>query len=188
MEQSDLTNKYIRTYHNVLTKENCQHLIDKFEDSSSQWVKTDLDNHRHFTEINLNLHKDWQEYATLLFEKCRLLVDKYRKDVKIDSIKQWPEKFGFEQIRFKKYEDNDKDEFREHVDVTDYNSARRFLVIFLYLNKNDGGDTTFTDYNIRVRPEAGKALMFPPLWTYQHTGEKPKNQPKYLVGTYLHYV
>ena len=34
MEQLDLTNKYIKTYDNVLTKENCQHLIDKFEDSS----------------------------------------------------------------------------------------------------------------------------------------------------------
>ena len=178
MEQLDLTNKYIKTYDNVLTKENCQHLIDKFEDSSSQWVKTDLDNHRHFTEINLNLYKDWEAYAKLLFDKCRSLVDNYVKDVKIDSIKQWPEKFGFEQIRFKKYEDNGKDEFRQHVDVTDYNSARRFLVIFLYLNDNDGGETTFADYNIRVKPEAGKALMFPPLWTYQHTGEKPKNKPK----------
>ena len=87
MEQLDLTNKYIKTYDNVLTKENCQHLIDKFEDSSSQWVKTDLDNHRHFTEINLNLHKDWQDYAKLLFDKCRSLVDKYTKDVKIDNVK-----------------------------------------------------------------------------------------------------
>ena len=108
--------------------------------------------------------------------------------MKIDSIKQWPEKFGFEQIRFKKYEDNGKDEFRQHVDVTDYNSARRFLVIFLYLNDNDGGETPFADYDIRVKPQAGKALLFPPLWTYQHTGEKPKNNPKYFVGSYLHYV
>ena len=115
MEQLDLTNKYIKTYDNVLTKENCQHLIDKFEDSSSQWVKTDLDNHRHFTEINLNLHKDWQDYAKLLFDKCRSLVDKYTKDVKIDNVKQWPETFGFEQIRFKKYEDNDKDEFKQQL-------------------------------------------------------------------------
>ena len=63
-----------------------------------------------------------------------------------------------------------------------------FSGLWLYLNDNDGGETTFADYNIRVKPEAGKALMFPPLWTYQHTGEKPKNKPKYIVGTYLHYV
>ena len=106
----------------------------------------------------------------------------------IPFIKQWPEKYGFEQVRFKKYEDNDKDEFREHVDVTDYNSARRFLVFFLYLNNNDGGETTFPEYDIKIKPETGKVLMFPPLWTYKHTAEKPKNQPKYIVGSYLHYV
>ena len=110
MVRSDLTNNYIKTYDNVLTKDQCQHLIDKFEDSSNQWVKTELENHRSFTEINLNLHSDWEEYAKLLFDKFRPLVDKYVKDVKIDTIKQWPEKFGFEQVRFKKYEDNDKDE------------------------------------------------------------------------------
>ena len=188
MEQLDLTNKYIKTYDNVLTKENCQHLIDKFEDSSSQWVKTDLDNHRHFTEINLNLYKDWEAYAKLLFDKCRSLVDNYVKDVKIDSIKQWPEKFGFEQIRFKKYEPNNEDEFQTHVDVTNYNSARRFLVFFMYLNNNDGGETTFPDYDISIKPEAGKVLVFPPLWTFRHAGQKPINQPKYIIGSYLHYV
>ena len=49
MAQSDLTSKYIRTYDNVMTADQCQHLIDKFEDSSSQWVKTELENHRSFT-------------------------------------------------------------------------------------------------------------------------------------------
>ena len=34
MEQLSLKNKYIKTYDNVLTKDQCQHLIDKFEDSA----------------------------------------------------------------------------------------------------------------------------------------------------------
>ena len=38
---------------------------------------------------------------------------------------------------------NDKDEFKEHVDVGDYASARRFLVFFLYLNDNFGGQNIF---------------------------------------------
>ena len=59
MAQLDLTSKYIRTYDNVMTADQCQHLIDKFEDSSSQWVKTELENHRSFTEINVSMHEDW---------------------------------------------------------------------------------------------------------------------------------
>ena len=37
----------------------------------------------------------------------------------------------------KKYMPNNIDEFKEHVDVSDYASARRFLVFFLYLDDND---------------------------------------------------
>ena len=188
MEQLSLKNKYIKTYDNVLTKDQCQHLIDKFEDSASQQVKTILDDHMSFTEINISMHNGWQEYSDILFPKFRELVDKYTKDVKIDDIKQWPEKYGFEQIRFKKYEPNGEDEFKTHVDVTNYNSARRFLVFFMYLNNNDGGETTFPDYDIKIKPEAGKVLMFPPLWPFKHAGEKPINQPKYIIGSYLHYV
>ena len=187
MAQSDLTSKYIRTYDNVMTPDQCQHLIDKFEDSSNQWVKTELENHRSFTEINVSMHEDWQEYTKTIFTKLRGVLTKYIEDVNIDKIKQWPEQTGFEQIRFKKYEP-DTDEFKTHVDVTDYNSARRFLVFFMYLNNNDKGETTFPDYDVSVKPETGKVLVFPPLWTYKHTGEKPTIKPKYIIGSYLHYV
>ena len=46
-------------------------------------------------------------------------------------------KYGFEAIRMKKYMPNNIDEFKEHVDVGDYASARRFLVFFLYLDDNE---------------------------------------------------
>ena len=102
--------------------------------------------------------------------------------------KQWPERFGFEEIRFKRYLPNDKDEFKEHVDVGDYASARRFLVFFLYLNDNYGGHTSFSEYDTVVQPKTGRLLMFPPTWTYLHTGHKPLNTSKYIIGSYLHYV
>lgn len=188
MAQSDLTSKYIRTYDNVMTADQCQHLIDKFEDSQSQWVKTELENHRSFTEINVSMHEDWKEYTQTIFTKLRGVLTKYIEDVNIDRIKQWPDKFGFEQIRFKRYLPNDKDEFKEHVDVGDYDSARRFLVFFLYLNNNFDGRTSFSEYDMQVYPKAGRLLMFPPTWTYLHAGFKPKLEPKYIIGSYLHYV
>ena len=179
---------YIRVYDDVLTKDQCQHFIDKFEDSSHQWQKTELEGHRSFTEVNLSLHEDWKEYSKILFDKLRPFVSKYTEDCKIDMDKQWPAKFGFEQIRFKKYEVNGVDQFKEHVDVMDYNSARRFLVFFTYLDDNEGGHTSFSEYDKRVQPKAGRLLMFPPTWTYKHTAELPIEKPKYILGSYLHYV
>ena len=178
---------YIKTYDNVLTANQCQHLIDKFEDSKNQWIKTELEGHRSFTEININLHNDWQEYVKILYESLNPYIAKYVKECNIKN-NQWPEKYGWEQIRFKKYEVNDRDEFKEHVDVTDYATAKRFLVFFLYLNNNKEGFTTFTEYDTTVQPETGKLLMFPPLWTHKHTATKPKEYPKYIIGSYLHYL
>jgi len=34
----------------------------------------------------------------------------------------------------------------------------------------------------------GSILIFPPLWTHLHSGLKPIDKPKYIVGSYLHYV
>ena len=54
MIQLDFKNDYICTYKNVLSEDQCQHLIDKFEDSQHQQSKTNLKGHMSFTEINLN--------------------------------------------------------------------------------------------------------------------------------------
>ena len=179
--------KYIQVYDNVLPEEHCKTLIEKFELNKDQQVSTDLENHRHFTEININQHIDWKNMVDGLYTTLRPYVNKYKEDCNIKE-KQWPERFGFEEIRFKRYLPNDKDEFKEHVDVGDYDSARRFLVFFLYLNDNFAGQTSFSEYDKVVQPKAGRLLMFPPTWTYLHTGHKPLETPKYIIGSYLHYV
>ena len=179
-------NNFIKTYDNVLSDVSCKHLIDKFEDSRNQWQKTELEGHRSFTEININLHEDWQEYVNIIYKALNPYLQKYADDHNITN--NWPERYGWEQIRFKKYEVNNKDEFKEHVDVMDYASAKRFLVFFLYLNDNEGGLTSFSEYGINVKPEAGRMLMFPPLWTHKHAGTMPIKEPKYIIGSYLHYV
>jgi len=122
-----------------------------------------------------------------IYLHLRPMIQRYKDDCKIKE-KQWPSQYGFEEIRFKRYLPNDKDEFQEHVDVGDYDSARRFLVFFLYLNDNKGGETSFSEYDIKVKPQTGRLLMFPPTWTYLHTGHKPIETPKYIIGSYLHYT
>jgi len=179
--------KYIKVYDDVISKDICNELIQKFEVSTDQQTRTELDNHRYFTEININQHKDWEGFTQGLYAQLKPYIERYKSDCKI-QFNQWPDKFGFEQIRFKKYNADGKDEFRSHVDVGDYASARRFLVFFLYLDDNEQGHTGFDEYDMKVQPKAGRLLMFPPLWTYLHTAYKPVNKPKYIIGSYLHYI
>ena len=179
--------KYIKIYDNVINEDICNNIIQKFEVNKDQYVESNLENHRYFTEININHHEDWSNIVKGLYTTLRPYVDRYKQDCNIKEM-QWPLKYGFEQIRLKRYLPNNRDEFKEHVDVGDYNSARRFLVMFLYLNDNFGGQTSFSEYDTVVQPKPGRLLMFPPTWTYLHAGHKPIETPKYIIGSYLHYI
>ena len=179
---------YVSVYDNVLKKEHCDHLIKEFDNLTSHQIRVEKENQRYFTEINMNQDTRWKDYVQVMMKGVYTPhIDKYMKDNNIQD-NQWPSKYAYEEIRFKKYELNDKDEFKEHVDVYDYKSAKRFLVFFLYLNDNEGGHTTFPEYNIKVKPKAGRCLIFPPTWTYPHAGLPPLNTNKYIIGTYLHYI
>ena len=89
---------------------------------------------------------------------------------------------------------NEKDNFPPHVDVTGTDNNSRFLVMFLYLSNNEKGQTVF----LRQRPtknyptlspcKRGNVLIFPPMWPWLHYGNFAVETPKYMVGSYLHYV
>ena len=88
----------------------------------------------------------------------------------------------------KRYLPDGTDQFGDHVDVNSHESARRFLVFFLYLDDNEKGSTSFPQHDISSTCTKGSVLIFPPLWPWLHAGEKPINKPKYIIGSYLHYV
>ena len=184
---------YVATYNNLLPKSTCKKIIDKFESSVDEQEKTYLKDHRSFTEINIMKSPNWTDIQQEVFKAMQFGLGMYVRDFRIDE-KSWPEQMGYEQIRIKRYMPNTEDEFRFHVDVQDYASARRFLVFFFYLNDvEQGGETAFQqnrNMNLaqNIKPEAGKLLIFPPLWTHPHVALPPITGPKYIMGSYLHYV
>ena len=114
-------------------------------------------------------------------------MDRYKIDTKLHP-KQWPEKYSWEALRLKKYERN-RGFFHDHVDVGNYDSARRFLVFFAYLNTvEEGGETEFVDLDLQVSPECGTVLVFPATWEFIHRGNIPVSRDKNLLGAYSHYV
>lgn len=178
---------YIKTYNNVLDVDFCNQLINFFEEHSEHHEKEYLKGCYSFTQVKLQLHKEWEFFSKNLESVLIPLLTKYTSDLKIDK-NRFPEKHGYEIFRMKRYLPDNKDQFEEHVDVLDHLSAKRFLVFFMYLNDNKGGDTIFPEFNIKIKPKAGKVLMFPPLWTHYHAALKPIKTPKYIVGSYLHYI
>ena len=74
--------------------------------------------------------------------------------------------------------------------ITDYKSSSRFLIVFIYLNDNfEGGETEFSQLGVLVKPQQENMVMFPPMWAWWHNANKVTgNNPKYMVGTYMHYI
>lgn len=177
-------NNYITFYNDVLPKAFCENIIDYYEKTNNKEL-VENDNMR-FTQLNLNQSEGGKPWVEYMMRNCFMpLIERYKKEF---NINQFPKEYAYEQLRIKKYMPNGLDEFKLHVDVEDHQTAKRFLVFFVYLNDNERGLTCFPDYDIKVTPKAGRVLMFPPLWTHRHYAEKPIKKPKYILGSYLHYV
>jgi hypothetical protein len=141
-----------------------------------------------FKQINLIKNKDtWDKYNNILTQTFMAGIEQYKHDCGIQIPMMWPEKYGFEEFRLKRYEPNEG-RIDTHTDVNDLNSAKRFMVFFIYLNGGDDGFTDFPTLNITPPRIQGSMIMFPPLWTYPHTATIPKKERKYIVGSYLHYL
>ena len=189
---------FIQVYDDVIDEDSCQMLIDKFESSEDQYEEVrqaERDEAIAFKQINLvTHHEDWKSVSAGAMEMFQDYIMTYIHDCKI-MPKQWPTTYGYEALRIKRYENNDYDRFDPHVDVMNYETARRFLAFFVYLNDVDeGGETVFLSINrpgtyipIKIKPKVGRLLMFPPTWQYYHAGLKPVSGKKYLLSSYCHY-
>ena len=189
---------FIKVYDDAIDKDSCQLLIDKFEKSEHQHEvvrQAERDEAISFKQINLVTHnEDWKSVGGGAMEMFQDYVLRYIYDCKI-MPKQWPTTYGYEAIRIKRYLNNNYDRFDPHVDVMNYETSRRFLAFFIYLNDVDeGGETEFININkpgtfipFKVTPKRGRMLMFPPQWMYYHAGLKPVSNPKYLIHSYCHY-
>lgn len=58
----------------------------------------------------------------------------------------------------------------------------RHLSGVIFLNTvEDGGELEFTQQNLFVHPEEGKAVIFPSGWTHAHHTLPPKNETRYVL-------
>lgn len=184
---------YIMVIDDVLPKEYCEDLIYKFDHTDdlverhSEWEQ----DYKSFKEVNLTTHPEFKEEQDLFYEISKRMLKFYEEKAKVEFF---PLKIGLEEVRMKRYEANGKDQFGWHADVGDYASARRFLVMFYYLNDvEEGGETVFDDVikekvNLTVKPKCGRMVIFPPMWMYPHKGMPPISGSKYIISTYCHYV
>jgi len=161
----------IELYENVLSESYCNNLIEMFDAANSPTQRKMFDEiELAETELTVNLREIVKQVGNHYLEKY-------------DPRQLTPKRFGIEGFRIKRYEPN-VHSFPWHIDDANH-SGIRWLAFLFYLNDSDAG-TEFD--NLTVESKRGNILVFPPMWMYPHQGQMPKQQPKYIMSTYYHYL
>ena len=170
---------FVRIYNDVMTNEKCQYFVDKFEAHPEMQEIQNNSQGKTLTLMNLMSSPDtpFREDLNFLSNLFMENVEKYKKDCRIKPF-QFPDKFGVEAFKIKRYLPNTTDEFPAHVDIRDYATARRFLVMFVYLTDNYAGQTELEVLAGSSPCRRGSILLFPPMWPWIHAGKAPVKNPK----------
>ena len=109
-----------------------------------------------------------------------------------DYQNQWPFlKTTFVELnigRFNIGEYSPGDHFAKlHSERTSIHSLHNLFAWMTYLNDvEDGGNTSFDHYGLKIKPETGKTLIWPAEWTHAHSGEILKSGKKYIITGWIH--
>lgn len=179
-----MVHNHIRIFNDVLPANTCAKLCEYARgEHDFKMDRFELDNCPKFwkgfflPEVNKELHDH-------LIDHVKDCTVKYFKQIKYD-LSLLPDSWSLEALTLKRYDPGDR--FDRHVDVTNYDAARRFLALQFYLNEDFRGGKTIFNGGPTIQPKTGRLLVFPPTWEYPHTGTPIQSGQKYLLTTYLHY-
>src|SRR5687767_11188484 len=189
MSHADLR-RYIRTYDHDLEPQLCQQMIgsfaglERFQMRNGRGVRRGLEDSA-WTELNVSRLSDaaFQGMFRKLIDRA---LARYNRDIELAI--PIPNSPLFSNLTLKRYRPGQQEQFQLHFDSINH-VANRYLVLLWYLNDvEQGGETRFPQLDVTVPARAGRLLMFPPYWMYQHEGRPPISGDKYIISTYLLFI
>ncbi len=185
----DLTDlrRYVQCFDGVFDASFCATMVASFE----QMPQFQLPNGRGYraameqsgwTELNVTPHAS-ESLKGAFYEQVERYLSEY--NARVPLCLPVPVRSQLENLRIKRYQCTSAEQFQPHFDALD-KQCNRYMVFLWYLNDVFvGGETEFCNLGLRVQARAGRLLMFPPYWMFQHAGLPPRSNDKYIVSTYL---
>lgn len=187
MNAPDL-NHFIRHYDADLDAALCARLIrsfdglSRFHEPNGRGVRAGLEESA-WTELNVTRMAD-AAFLGNFRQRIDAALARYNADVAVAPI-AIPNSSKTADLILKRYRAGSGERFQPHFDSIN-EVSNRYLVFLWYLNDvAQGGETRFEQLGIDVAARAGRLLMFPPYWMYQHAGAPPVSGDKYILSTYL---
>jgi len=177
----------VRVYDSHLEKAFCEKLVtsfatlERFHQRNGRAVRLGLEDSG-WTELNVTRLSD-PGFLTFFRSRVDNALATYNRDVQLTI--PVPNSPKTADLILKRYRPGQDEQFQLRFDAVNH-LAHRYLVMLWYLNDvAEGGDTRFPQLDISVRPQAGRLIVFPPYWMYQHEGTPPISGDKYILSTYL---
>ena len=177
---------------NINNPDLCLSIIDFFEKNKKLHVKGTVgsgnEDAKKTTDLTIFPNDLKKENFSIFKEYFDQLYNCYE-----DYQSQWPflkENFSVLDISaFNVQKYNPGDHFSVIHCERDGTNMHRVFAWMTYLNdiKDENGATYYSHYEIKIKPEAGKTLIWPAEWTHAHAGELLKTETKYIITGWLQF-
>ena len=124
--------------------------------------------------------EDWRDIDEIFFRTTAAAMNEFSRSYPYFG-------HGFKDMGYQVQRYEKGDFYHWHIDGGSHQFSQRQLVVLWYLNDvpSPGGETEFLYQDVRVTPEQGKLVLFPPFWTHEHRAVKVEKGVKYIATTWV---
>ncbi|MFK7814855.1 MAG: 2OG-Fe(II) oxygenase [Gammaproteobacteria bacterium] len=180
-------NSFVFEKPNSLSKEFCEDVISRFEsDEEGQYkgrvgqLANEDNSIKKSTDLVVSGKEHWKDIDKALFQSLGRAILEFRETYPFF-------KGPFKDMGYGVQRTNPGEHYHWHIDGGSHDFSHRQLVAIWYLNDvaGLGGETEFLFQDIKIKPELGKLILFPPFWTHEHRGVTLKSGVKYIATTWV---
>ena len=171
----------------ALPREVCRVMVRRFEACAPEQYAGRVGHHaaldtsvKRSTDLVMSGKSHWKDLDAALFRSLASALDALARRHPFFGG-------GFKDVGYAVQRTGPGEFYHWHIDGGSHALSQRQLVAIWYLNdvEGPGGETEFRFQAVKVKPEEGKLLLFPPFWTHEHRGVVLERGVKYIATTWV---
>jgi len=172
---------------NALSDLFCEDVIKRFEINKNDQYRgrigqtaSEDTSIKQSTDLVISGKSHWHDVDRALFRSLGLAIREFRHAFPFFNGSFKDMGYGLQRTKPGEF-------YHWHIDGGSHQFSHRQLVAIWYLNdvRGPGGETEFLFQNVKIKPETGKLLLFPPFWTHEHRGVTLQCDVKYIATTWV---
>ena len=187
-------NNFIGVYDNFITKQECNRAIQFFENQNKfnntvnrvafeQASILDKQDQQYFAGAE-NLDVWWDTFKPMMLNYDQAWNHYIESTGALSAYDGGP--FHFTSMKLQKTLPTEGYHIWHVEHSKGFNNESRAFVFSIYLNDvEEGGETEFLHFSKRVKPKAGRIVIWPAAFPYLHRGNPPLSGEKYILTSWM---